>query len=185
VSSNIFTFSNFLSLLRILLIAPFIYYLEVDERLLAFIIMIFAISTDWFDGQVARWTNTVSDIGKILDPLADKLCALASAGYFFWKGELPVWFVIIVVFRDIAIFFGGIYLKHKYHVLTTALPTGKWAVGFLALIFIAMVWPIQSEITLIIKNVFLTLSTILLVISFAQYLLRMIYIIQGKPYKNL
>jgi CDP-diacylglycerol--glycerol-3-phosphate 3-phosphatidyltransferase len=147
--------------------------------------MLIGISTDWFDGQVARWTNTVSEMGKILDPLADKVCALSVAAYFLWINELPVWFVSIVIMRDIAIFFGGIFLKRRYRILTTALPTGKWAVGFMSIVFLAIVWPVYFEALDTIKLAFLWLSTVLLVLSFLQYVWRMIHIIQGKPFKNL
>jgi hypothetical protein len=89
---RIFTLSNFLSILRVLLVIPFIYFFSSGDKLIAFILVLIAISTDWFDGRVARWTNTISDMGKILDPLADKLCAALLGIYFAYIGELPVWF---------------------------------------------------------------------------------------------
>ena len=185
MKSNIITISNFLSISRILLLFPFIYFYEEDYRYIAFIIALIAISTDWFDGQVARRTNTVSELGKVLDPIADKICALVVVGYFLWKNELPLWFVLIVVVRDVAIFFGGIFLKYRYQVLTTALPIGKWAVGFLSLIFVWIIWPNPSSTTLLLKNACIVIATGLLLVSFVQYLWRMLNIIRGKSYTNL
>ncbi|ACF14249.1 CDP-alcohol phosphatidyltransferase [Chloroherpeton thalassium ATCC 35110] len=179
------TFSNFLSILRILLIPPFLYFLHQDERLLAFVVMLIAIATDWFDGQVARWTNTVSDFGKVLDPLADKLCALGTAGYFLWIGEIPIWFAGLVVFRDFVIFIGGIIVKSRYKIITTALPTGKWAVGFMAMMFIVMVWPNPPFVVEPVKMAFMYAAALLLMVSFVQYLIRVYHIVNGQAYRNL
>ncbi|NTU50799.1 MAG: CDP-alcohol phosphatidyltransferase family protein [Desulfobulbaceae bacterium] len=179
-----FTFSNFLSVLRILLIPPFLYYLHGGQGTVAFVIMLVAISTDWFDGQVARRTNTVSDTGKILDPLADKLCALSTAGYFLWTGQLPLWFVLFVLLRDLAIFVGGMYAKSRYKVLTTSLMTGKWAVGFMAMMFVVMVWPNPPFDAEQVKELLLYIATVMLAISFAEYVVRFVRIVQGKPFHN-
>lgn len=185
MDGKLLTFSNFLSFLRILLVLPFVYFFHHGEQMTAFIIMLVAISTDWFDGQVARWTNTVSDLGKVLDPLADKLCALGTAGYFLWAGKIPVWFAGMVIFRDLVIFIGGVLIKQRYKMITTALPAGKWAVGFMAMMFISMVWPNPPFPVEPVKTAFMYAATLLLLISFAQYLIRVFQIVQGKAYKNL
>lgn len=184
VTGKNFTISNFLSVLRILLIPPFLYYLNGGEQMTAFIIMLVAISSDWFDGQVARWTNTVSDTGKILDPLADKLCALSTAGYFLWTGQLPLWFALFVLLRDLAIFVGGMYAKNRYKVITTSLMTGKWAVGFMAMMFVVMVWPNPPFDAEQVKDVLMYVATVMLAISFIEYGARFVRILQGKPFYN-
>ncbi len=181
---RIFTLSNFLSILRVLLIAPFIYFFSNGEKLIAFLLVLIAISTDWFDGRVARWTNTISDMGKILDPLADKLCAALLGIYFAYIGELPVWFVVFLFLRDAIIFVGGIYLKQRKHILTTSLPAGKWAVGFLAMLYTMIVFPYPLDLELA-KTICLWLSTVLLFASFVQYAIRFRDILQGKPVINL
>jgi CDP-diacylglycerol--glycerol-3-phosphate 3-phosphatidyltransferase len=181
---RIFTLSNFLSILRVLLVAPFIYFFSNGEKLIAFVLVLIAISTDWFDGRVARWTNTISDMGKILDPLADKLCAALLGIYFAYIGELPVWFVVFLFLRDAIIFIGGIYLKQRKHILTTSLPAGKWAVGFLAVLYTMIVFPYPVNLELA-KTIFLWLSTVLLFASFVQYAIRFRNILQDKPVINL
>jgi CDP-diacylglycerol---glycerol-3-phosphate 3-phosphatidyltransferase len=184
VTGKYLTFSNFLSVLRIILIPAFLLYMHDGQRTAAFVIMLVAISTDWFDGQVARWTNTVSDMGKILDPLADKLCALSTAGYFLWTGELPLWFALFVLLRDLAIFTGGIYAKNRYKIITTSLMTGKWAVGFMAMMFVVMVWPNPPFDAAPVKTALMYIATGMLAISFAEYAVRFLQIVQGKEVHN-
>ncbi len=184
-STKILTLSNALSLLRILLFLPFVYFYERDEKVIAFAVVLLAISTDWFDGRVARWTNTVSELGKVLDPLADKLSTALMGLYLLYRGELPLWFVALVVVRDAIIFLGGIYAKQKKHVITTALPAGKWAVGFLAGAIGGTVYPYQSEGLKLAVEITIYLASALFVVSFLQYAKRFFDILQDKPVQNL
>ncbi|MFN3638987.1 MAG: CDP-alcohol phosphatidyltransferase family protein [Chloroherpetonaceae bacterium] len=184
-TSKILTLSNALSLLRIVLFLPFIYFYERDEKVMAFAVVLLAISTDWFDGRVARWTNTVSELGKILDPFADKFSAALMGIYLLYRGELPLWFVGLVVARDAIIFLGGIYVKQKKHVITTALPAGKWAVGFLAGAIGGTVYPYQSQGLKLAVEISIYIASALFVVSFLQYAKRFFDILQDKPVQNL
>ncbi len=184
-STKILTFSNALSLLRVVLFLPFVYFYERDEKVIAFAVVLLAISTDWFDGRVARWTNTVSELGKILDPLADKLSAALMGMYLLHRGELPLWFVMLVLVRDAVVFLGGIYAKQKKHVITTALPAGKWAVGFLAGAIGGIVYPYQSEGLKTAVEITIYLASALFVVSFLQYAKRFFDLLQDKPVQNL
>jgi|YNPBryulayer2012_1023412.scaffolds.fasta_scaffold02420_4 CDP-diacylglycerol--glycerol-3-phosphate 3-phosphatidyltransferase len=180
-STKMLTLSNALSLLRIVLFLPFVYFYERDEKNIAFVIVLIAISTDWFDGRVARWTNTVSELGKILDPLADKVSAALMGLYLLYRGELPWWFVAIVVTRDIIIFWGGVYIKQKKHIITTALPTGKWAVGFLAGAIGGIIYPYQSEGLKMAVEITIYIASVLFIVSFVQYVRRFVDILHDKP----
>ncbi len=184
-SAKIVTLSNALSLMRVVLFLPFIYFYEQDEKVIAFAIVLLAVSTDWFDGRVARWTNTVSDLGKILDPLADKVSAALMGLYLLYRGELPLWFVALVVGRDVIIFLGGIYAKQKKHIITTALPAGKWAVGFLAGAIGGIVYPYQSEGLKLAVEITIYMASALFMVSFFQYAKRFFDILQDKSVQNL
>jgi CDP-diacylglycerol--glycerol-3-phosphate 3-phosphatidyltransferase len=184
VQGHIFNLPNFLSFLRILLIPWFLYYLNAGMTGEAVAIMIVALLSDWFDGRAARWTNEVSDMGKILDPLADKLCLASVAIYFLWKGELPAWFVAFVVLRDLLIFMGAAYIRHRHNVLTTSLWPGKWAVGFVSMMFIAMIWPHPFFDRYPVKDFFMYLSTVMLFYSFVEYCIRFYRIRQGLDYQS-
>ena len=69
---------NILTMLRILLIPFFIYYFINESFMVAFIIFIVASVTDFFDGYLARKFQVISNFGKIMDPLADKLLVLSA-----------------------------------------------------------------------------------------------------------
>lgn len=184
MQGHIFNLPNFLSFLRILLIPWFLTSYHAGRTTEAIAVMIVAVLTDWFDGHAARWTNEVSEMGKILDPLADKLCLASVALYFLWVGELPLWFVLFAVVRDLVIFAGAAWIRHRHQVLTTSLWPGKWAVGFVSMMFIAMVWPHPVFDRWPVKEFFLYLSTLMLLYSFIQYCYRFYRISAGYDYKG-
>ena len=66
-------------------------------------IFILASLTDYIDGQIARRCNQVSDFGKFLDPLADKLLTIAAMSMFCEWGRFPAWALMIVLTREFAV----------------------------------------------------------------------------------
>jgi CDP-diacylglycerol--glycerol-3-phosphate 3-phosphatidyltransferase len=183
VKGHIVNLPNFLSLLRIVLIPFFIYYFDRGDTWTAIGVLVAAVLTDWFDGQTARWTHEVSDMGKILDPLADKLCLAAVALYFMYTGDLPLWFVGFVLLRDLLIFLGAAYVKYRHKVITTSLWPGKWAVGFVSMMFLAMIWPHPVFERYPVQEFFMYLSALMLLFSFVQYCLRFYRIQKGMEFK--
>jgi CDP-diacylglycerol--glycerol-3-phosphate 3-phosphatidyltransferase len=107
----VWTFPNFLSLLRILIIPLLVYLLTRTDRtssLIAAALYLLASITDYFDGYLARRNKSVSDVGKILDPLADKLMvasALIMLAAMDRPGEpsVPAWLVVIIIARETAV----------------------------------------------------------------------------------
>ena len=71
--------------------------------LLALLVFILASVTDFIDGQIARRCNQVSDFGKFLDPLADKLLTLAAMCMFCQWGAFPAWALMLVLTREFAV----------------------------------------------------------------------------------
>ena len=107
----VWTLPNLLSLFRILIIPLLVYLLTYPDRysaLLAAALFIFAALTDYFDGYLARRTQSVSDVGKILDPLADKLM-VASALIMLAamdrpnEPSVPAWLVVVILARESAV----------------------------------------------------------------------------------
>lgn len=66
-------------------------------------IFLAAAGTDWLDGYLARKLNQVTDLGKFLDPLVDKLLVLAPLLVLIELGQLPAWGVLLILFRELAI----------------------------------------------------------------------------------
>ena len=99
---------NKLTCLRMILIIPFVIFMlagagEGVYKWIALAIFIIASLTDMLDGQIARKYNLITDFGKFMDPLADKMVVCAVLICFIEMGLLPAWLVIIVVAREFAI----------------------------------------------------------------------------------
>jgi hypothetical protein len=90
-----------LSMLRLLLAAPIMYLIMVNGPLLWLLVLfLLALASDYFDGRLARWSHSVSDWGKVLDPLADKISALMVILALVLRGSLPMWFLGLMLVRD-------------------------------------------------------------------------------------
>ncbi len=101
------TVPNLLTLLRILLVIPFCYFVTagIQWDSLALVIFVVAAFTDWFDGFYARRFQQFSDAGKLLDPLADKLLVATALIAFVADNviRLPVWGVVVILGREFLI----------------------------------------------------------------------------------
>jgi cardiolipin synthase (CMP-forming) len=107
-SSAVLTVPNVLSLARIVLI-PVFCWLAANEQTRLWGIFLFAVivSTDWIDGYVARRTGQVSELGRILDPVADRLAIAAGLLTFAISGIFPFWAALLILLRDVAVLLGG------------------------------------------------------------------------------
>jgi cardiolipin synthase len=113
-SRRIFTVPNALSFVRILLIPVFVALLVGEgTRLAGFVLMGAVLSTDWVDGVIARRTGQVTELGKVLDPVADRLAVITALVTMVVLRLFPLWAAGIVVARDLALLAGGLYLFRK------------------------------------------------------------------------
>mgnify|MGYP005758195437 FL=1 len=92
-----------LTLLRVVMIPAFMAVFLLGYNWAALAIFILASVTDFVDGYVARHYNQVSDFGKFLDPLADKLLVTSAMLIFVQWGRMPSWAVMLVLTREFAI----------------------------------------------------------------------------------
>ncbi|MDR2531793.1 MAG: CDP-diacylglycerol--glycerol-3-phosphate 3-phosphatidyltransferase [Oscillospiraceae bacterium] len=92
--------ANILTLSRIILIIPFVAFLLNGCFLVALIIFITASVTDWLDGFIARKFNMITDLGKFLDPLADKILVISAMICFVELNWIPAWTVIVIAARE-------------------------------------------------------------------------------------
>ncbi|NCE65436.1 CDP-diacylglycerol--glycerol-3-phosphate 3-phosphatidyltransferase [Pseudoflavonifractor sp. 524-17] len=98
--------ANKLTLLRIVMIPLFLVILYLDfpyHRYAALAVFILASATDFVDGYVARHYNQITDFGKFMDPLADKMLVMAAMLWFVEVGRMPAWALLIVVVREFAV----------------------------------------------------------------------------------
>ena len=97
------TTASKITLARVALIPVFMALLLLNYNWIALVVFIIASLTDFVDGYIARHCNQVSDFGKFLDPLADKLLVTAAMLIFVQWGRMPSWVVMIVLTREFAV----------------------------------------------------------------------------------
>ncbi len=134
------TIPNWLSFIRIALIPVFAVLFVQGHQLVAVIVMICAALTDLFDGKIARKFNQVSNLGKILDPIADKLSQMAIVIvllYTYWENPIKYLFFFVIV-KEVLMLLGGALLLSKGMRPTAAEIWGKVAtnVFYIAMIII-------------------------------------------------
>ena len=97
------TAANKITLCRIALIPVFLVLLYSKHTYIAFSVYVIACLSDIVDGYVARKYDQVSDFGKFVDPLADKMLVMSAMCVFAERGQMPGWVLAIVVFREFAV----------------------------------------------------------------------------------
>lgn len=182
VTGRVLTWSNTISFSRILVAFPVVYLhyqnnFQFNSTIL--ILIFYGVISDYLDGYIARKTNTISEIGKMADPVADKLCALVLFIYTVWIGWIPLWFLLLAMARDISIMIGSYYIKKKYDKVAMAIMSGKISVNVLALYWISIFFFPEAQ------NVHMFLmscSVTLMVISWVDYFNRYRLIMNGAEF---
>ena len=95
--------ANKLTMIRVVLIPVFIVLLYLGRTIPALAVFIVASVTDFVDGYVARKYHLVTDFGKFMDPLADKLLVMSAMAWFVEVGWMPGWAFFIVLAREFAV----------------------------------------------------------------------------------
>ena len=104
---------NLITGLRILLVAPFLWALLEERYSTALLLFVIAGVSDALDGFLAKYFGWTSELGGLLDPIADKLLLIGAILALGWLNELPGWLVALVILRDLLIVCGAI----SYHML--------------------------------------------------------------------
>ena len=97
------TTANKITMVRVALIPVFLVLCYLDYRIAATVVFIIASLSDLLDGYIARHYNQVSNFGKFMDPLADKMLVLSAMCFLVEKGQMPGWVVAVVLFREFAV----------------------------------------------------------------------------------
>ncbi|MFC1467166.1 CDP-diacylglycerol--glycerol-3-phosphate 3-phosphatidyltransferase [Verrucomicrobiota bacterium] len=116
---------NKLTVSRLYMTALMVFFLSVHIQysyLVAFLLFVLAAITDWLDGHLARTKYGVSDFGKLMDPLADKVLTSAAFIAFVQLGMVPAWFAVIIVTREFMV--TGLRLLVAGR--GTVMPAGIW-----------------------------------------------------------
>ena len=125
---RILTIPNLISLLRIALIPVFFALIvDHDTTQLGLVLFVVVVATDWVDGAIARATGQVSELGKILDPLADRLAIAAGLIALVVRDAFPLWAALLILVRDVAVLLAGLVLLSRRRVRIDVRYIGKVA----------------------------------------------------------
>jgi cardiolipin synthase (CMP-forming) len=103
-STAIVTLPNFITIVRLACLPVFLWLLfGVEDRAAAAWLLAGLGITDWIDGYLARHLGQTSELGKILDPVADRLLFFVGAGGILIDGSVPVWFAVVVLARELLV----------------------------------------------------------------------------------
>jgi CDP-diacylglycerol--glycerol-3-phosphate 3-phosphatidyltransferase len=175
------TAANTLSLLRLGLVVPLTVLLWQNGPLAWLLgLILLVILTDWFDGRIARWTRTVSDWGKVIDPVADKAAAVATVTALTFRPadpHLPLWFFGVVVGRDAVLLLGSAVIARRSGQIVMSAWAGKAASLWLALTVLAVVLRADPPVL----QVCLWMATGLFAFSFLLYVIRALNAVRRPP----
>ena len=132
---------NALTIVRFLLIPIILYFIFTGNYLLGFVFFTISGLTDILDGTIARKFNLISNFGKLMDPLADKLTQISVLASLVIKDIIPIWILIIVMAKELIMIIGASFLYGKDVVVYS-----KWF-GKLAtvLFYIAIVFSLINK----------------------------------------
>lgn len=179
---------NLISLFRLLLFIPFIYLFDlmrVDnyyKYYILFVIMI-AFFSDLLDGYVARKTNQISELGKIIDPLADKVLIAFIVFNLFVMDMIPPFYFWVVIFRDLFILSGGLLIKKKVGKVLPSNRLGKITVFSIG-VFIIITLLQLNQLSILYQGVMIT-SLVLCFASLVGYSLRAFEILHWKKNETI
>lgn len=172
-----FTPANLVSLMRAMMVFPAIMAIMAHLNLLAASIFVTAFLSDLADGLLARKMNDVSEWGKVIDPLADKIfvgCVVLAMAYYDY---IPWWFVLAILGRDIVIVLAGIWATRKFKVVLPSNYPGKAAVLVISVTLFLIMTGLKGQPIVWMEYA----SLALMAVSLLMYARRLIGIMRAVP----
>lgn len=138
------------------------------NRYISLTLFVVASVTDWFDGHLARKNNLVTNFGKFMDPLADKLLVCSAMICMINLKRLPAWFVIIIIAREFIIS-GFRLIAAENGIVIAANYWGKFKTASQMIMIILLILHFDG-IFVILEQIFIWLSLALTIISLITYI---------------
>ena len=165
---------NKLTLFRVVLIPFFVVFMLVNvtgnaDKWIALIIFIIASLTDLLDGKIARKYNLITDFGKFMDPLADKLLVCSALICLVSLSKIPAWIVIIIIAREFIISGFRLIAADNGRVIAASY-WGKFKTTFQMIMVILMIADISQ--LFILTQIIMYAALILTVVSLVDYLVK-------------
>ena len=162
---------NKLTLLRVIMIPFFVVFMLMDgmasARYIALALFVVASFTDFLDGNIARKRNLVTNFGKFMDPLADKLLVCSALICLIETGQLPAWYVIIIIAREFIIS-GFRLIASDNGIVIAASYWGKFKTVSQMIMIILMILNISA--LSMVTTLFYWIALVLTVVSLVDYI---------------
>ncbi len=167
---------NRLTILRTIMIPIYLVFLYLDlggqtSRIIATVIFIVASLTDMLDGKIARKYNLVTNFGKFMDPLADKLLVCSALIALVDLKQIAAWIVIIIIAREFIIS-GFRLIASDNGVVIAASYWGKFKTTFQMIMIIVLTLNLDIPYIDILSNILIYVSLILTVVSLVDYIVK-------------
>lgn len=167
--SSLWTVSNAVSALRVVVVPPTLYFIWLgpEYRWYVFWLVMVMVASDILDGAIARSRNEVTEWGKIIDPIADKLAIDSIAALLVLLKGLPIWVAVAVIGRDVLIVVGGVLLASRIKVVPSSNFWGKATTCVMAALLLtyAMDYDLPKPILVPLAGFLIVASTVSYVIS--------------------
>lgn len=164
---------NKLTILRMIMVPFFVLFMLVPiggpaNKWIALAIFVVASLTDTLDGYIARRDNLITDFGKFMDPLADKLLVCSALICFVELGDLPAWMVIVIIAREFIIS-GFRLVASDNGIVIAASKTGKLKTISQMVMVVLVIADLGGFFT-VLEQIFIWLALILTVVSLIEYI---------------
>lgn len=165
---------NKLTVLRVIMVPFFVFFMLTDvggaaNKWIALVLFIVASLTDMLDGKIARKYNLVTNFGKFMDPLADKLLVCSAMICLIPSGKLPTAVVIVIIAREFIIS-GFRLVAAEQGIVIAASYWGKFKTTFQMLMIIALILDFQNRYFQMLATALTYIALILTVVSLIDYI---------------
>lgn len=165
---DIFLIPNLITYLRFLLIAPLIITFNLDMKIYFYIILFVSLLSDFLDGLAARKLNQHSELGKVLDPIADGITLFAFIILLNKQGDIADWFCIFYFLRQMTILIFSIIYLQKIEKIYGSNIFGKTGACFLGLVL--SIYALDLTHFFYLTDSLILISAIFLFVSLLDYL---------------
>ena len=180
--NKIFNVSNSLSFIRLLLVIPaWFAFNNFDNNLARYSVAaigVIATISDILDGYLARKLNQITEFGKVIDPLADKVLIVFVVFNLFLLGEIPDYYFYMIIARDVLILIGGLIVSKKIGKVLPSDYIGKATVLAIAFVLLMILLNVDSQSPPYL--ILYYLSIVLIFASFANYLIKAVKVLSQR-----
>ena len=167
---------NKLTVLRVIMVPFFVFFMLTDvggaaNKWIALVLFVVASLTDMLDGKIARKYNLITNFGKFMDPIADKLLVSSAFIAFVQMNLLPAWIVIIFIAREFIIS-GFRLVASDAGIVLAASWWGKFKTAFQMIMCLLLIINLDYPVLNVIEQIFIYASLALSIISLIDYLVK-------------